>query len=193
MTDLTSIDWTDLESTNLILRAPRDSDAPGIFGLYRDEASSLLDDWEPMTCQAEAERKIVRMRDAFREKDTIAWVVADRSTGAVIGCAGLFGFDPDNANCCLFYIIAPAWRGRGLATEAIRLMTGYGLDKLRLHRMYAYITPGNAASIRALEKNGYRQEGLLRDMEFYKGRYWDGLVMAILDSDPRPDRQGGQQ
>lgn len=35
----------------------------------------------------------------------------------------------------------------------------------------------------ALEKNGFRKEGLLRDIEFYKGRFWDGIVMAMLSKD----------
>jgi len=52
-----------------------------------------------------------------------------------------------------------------------------------MHRIVAYITPGNDASIKVSANCGYKYEGTLRDMEFYKNRYWDGIVMAIIEND----------
>jgi RimJ/RimL family protein N-acetyltransferase len=50
----------------------------------------------------------------------------------------------------------------------------------------------NLASVRVLEKLGLRQEGRLREKAYYKGRWWDELVFAILEDEWRARQDGGQ-
>ena len=47
-------------------------------------------------------------------------------------------------------------------TEAVRAAVGFGFDALHLHRLEAATMPNNAASIRVLERNGFRREGFAR-------------------------------
>jgi RimJ/RimL family protein N-acetyltransferase len=50
--------------------------------------------------------------------------------------------------------LAPAWWGRGLATEAARASLEFGFERLGLRSIVAIIDPGNARSLRVAEKLG---------------------------------------
>jgi RimJ/RimL family protein N-acetyltransferase len=81
------------------------------------------------------------------------------------------------------YELAPDEWGHGYATEAAREIVRFGFDELGLHRITAWTVADNTASVRVLEKIGMRLEGRLRDKEYYKGRYWDVLMYAMLNDE----------
>lgn len=62
-------------------------------------------------------------------------------------------------NATLGYFVDETHNGRGFATEAIELIVGLAFSELGLHRVQAGVMPRNAASMRALEKAGFRREG----------------------------------
>lgn len=64
-------------------------------------------------------------------------------------------------------------------------MLDFCFDEMGLHRVQAFIHPDNAASLRLVEKLGFRREGLLRD-NLRVGKVWrDDLLYALLESDRR--------
>ena len=80
-----------------------------------------------------------------------------------IGAVGLEGREADYRHSAeLGYWLGKPFWGRGIITEAARAMTGYGFETIGLLRIDAGVKAGNAASVRVLEKVGYRREGLLR-------------------------------
>jgi len=62
-------------------------------------------------------------------------------------------------NAYLGYFVDEASNGRGYATEAVRGAVGYAFGEARLHRVQAAVMPRNGASVRVLEKAGFREEG----------------------------------
>ena len=75
------------------------------------------------------------------------------------------------------------WLGKkywnfGIMTKAVKLVTNFGLNKLKLRRIFAYVFPQNAASAIVLEKNGYEFEGLLRKHHIKNGRFIDAKLYA---------------
>ena len=80
-----------------------------------------------------------------------------------------------------YWIGEPFW-GRGLATNALRLLTewAFGAPELDLVRIEAHVFAWNAASARVLEKVGYEREALLRNSVFKDGQLIDGLLYALL-------------
>ncbi len=71
-----------------------------------------------------------------------------------------------------YWAFAPA-AGRGYLTEALRLVTGYAFGALGLHRLEANIQPANAASIRLVQRCGFRNEGYSPHYLFIDGA-WRG-------------------
>jgi [ribosomal protein S5]-alanine N-acetyltransferase len=83
------------------------------------------------------------------------------------------------------YELNPDYWRRGYATEAAWAMLSYGFDHLGLHRIWAELNAENGASAHVLEKVGTRREAHFREQDYFKGRWWDGLVYAILDREWR--------
>lgn len=73
--------------------------------------------------------------------------------------------------------------GRGIATEAVNLVLQFAFQTINLHRVEAYVAPKNTASVRVLEKSGFKQEGLLKELLFINGEWVDHYMYAILQSD----------
>jgi ribosomal-protein-alanine N-acetyltransferase len=73
---------------------------------------------------------------------------------------------------------APA-AGRGYLAEGVRLMLWYAFQELRLHRVEASIQPGNEASLRLIQRLGFRQEGYSPDMLFIDGAWRDHVRWAM--------------
>ena len=70
-------------------------------------------------------------------------------------------------------------------TAAVRALVPAAFDVLRLHRVEAACIPTNLASVRLLEKTGFRREGYARSYLCINGTWQDHLLYARLQSDPR--------
>ena len=90
------------------------------------------------------------------------WRVARRDDGAVVGICGLLKRDtlPD---ADIGFAFLPAYWGEGYAREAAEATLRYGFDAQRMPRIVAIVSPGNAASIRLLERLGFAFERALTD------------------------------
>jgi [ribosomal protein S5]-alanine N-acetyltransferase len=84
------------------------------------------------------------------------------------------------------YELNPAYWGHGYATEAAQAMLGFAFVEMQLHRITANCLAENSASARVLEKIGMQLEGRLRQNEWFKGRWWDTLLYAVLFEEYRP-------
>lgn len=92
----------------------------------------------------------------------------------------------------LGYIVAQHARGRGTATEILRLLTRWAFDELRAQRAYLIIDVENAASARVAERCGYQLEGVMRSIHVKQGRRADAGLWSRLPGDPRPAEPGGR-
>lgn len=87
------------------------------------------------------------------------WLVEEKKSGAPIGLCGLLQ-RPTLPEPDLGYAFKPASWGQGYALEACRATLAWGREAKGLTRILAIVSPGNAASIRVLEKLGMVDEGL---------------------------------
>ncbi len=74
-------------------------------------------------------------------------------------------------------------RGKGVATEAVRLLVQYLFETKRVNRIRLVIHPDNTASRRLAEKCGFQHEGTARGAWYNKGRHHDVEIYAILHDD----------
>jgi RimJ/RimL family protein N-acetyltransferase len=78
---------------------------------------------------------------------------------------------------------------RGFGVEAGRLIAYYGLDVLGLHRLEAKVYEYNVLSMNSLRRNGFRQEGVLRQAGFDGHQYWDLVIFGILKEEIEAQRK----
>jgi ribosomal-protein-alanine N-acetyltransferase len=75
---------------------------------------------------------------------------------------------------------------QGHMTAAVAALLPFAFATLRLHRVEAACIPANTASIRLLEKTGFRREGFARQYLCIDGIWQDHLLFARLRGDPHP-------
>jgi len=78
--------------------------------------------------------------------------------------------------------------GRGMGSEAIRLLIDFAFTDLNLNRVYLDVIADNFRAIRAYQKCGFQHEGVMRDHYFIDGRYIDAWMMAINRADWQPGK-----
>ena len=115
------------------------------------------------------------------QQDRLDLAIVDRASGRCVGEAVLNEWDQENRSCNFRILLGRAGRGRGLGTEATRLIVGYGFERLGLHRISLEVYSFNPRARRAYEKAGFRAEGILRETLRYGDQWIDATVMSILD------------
>lgn len=161
------------------LRRPHTDDMTAVVRWYRDPEVARLTRYQSrQMTQADVERFFnVRML----APDALAYSIVELPTGRLIGFTTFSALDGDNGSV-MFHITLgerDAW-GRGLGTEATRLMVGHAFERLGLHRVGLTVFSYNERAIRAYQKAGFRIEGRLRDAILRDGHYFDEVQMGLL-------------
>ncbi len=71
--------------------------------------------------------------------------------------------------------------GKGYATEALKLLSDYAFQKLKLHKLTAGCYSSNTASAKAFLAAGFDQEGIRKSHYLCEGKYVDGLLFGKVN------------
>jgi ribosomal-protein-alanine N-acetyltransferase len=170
-----------LDAGPCLLREMQEEDAPDYFEyhLHPDVRSFITAECLPET-PARAAAEIRYNRDLFAYKQSMYWGVADKGTDRLIGSCGFNYWNKDHNRAEISYDLAREYWGRGVMSETVRCMLRYGFSTMELHRVEATVPLDNVPSLRVLEKNGFRREGVLRDQKLLGGRYRDMIMLSLL-------------
>lgn len=83
------------------------------------------------------------------------------------------------SSAVLGYWVSPEVAGRGVMPTAVALVTDYLMDQVGLHRVEINIRPENLASLRVIQKLGFRYEGLKQRYIHINGDWRDHYVFAL--------------
>jgi [ribosomal protein S5]-alanine N-acetyltransferase len=121
---------------------------------------------------------------AFDEGRSLRWWLEPRGKpGWVIGSVHLSGIARGPFHgCSLGYGLDAQHTGRGLMHEALSALLDEAFSPaINLHRVQAAIRPENAASLRVVQRLGFREEGLARDYLYIDGAWRDHLLFALVN------------
>ena len=99
----------------------------------------------------------------------------------LVGNIHLWGARPKDRCATIGIALGREYIGRGYGTDAMRVIVGYGFREMGLHRIQLSVAPFNPAGIRAYEKAGFVEEGRHRESVLHDGRWYDEVLMSILD------------
>ena len=105
-------------------------------------------------------------------------------SGDFLGVALAPRIDREARTLELGYVVAPAARGRGIATEALRLLTAWSFDEIHALRVELFISAENEASKTVAARCGYVREGVLRSAHVKEGLREDTEIWSRLPGDP---------
>ena len=83
----------------------------------------------------------------------------------------------------LGYYLASSFWGRGYATEAARVLLEFAYGSLGVHRVEAEVVPGNDASVRVLERAGFKYEALLAERLWGEDEPQDSMIFRLFRSE----------
>ena len=174
--------WTPIETPRLRLRSFSREDLPR-FTAYRQEPEvARYQSWSTYTA-ADAEAFFAaQQRLEFGEPESWYQVaLADLESDALLGdCAVHFLADRQVE---IGFTLSPAQQGQGLMNEALRALLGYVFGPFGAHRATALTDTRNRASVRLLERLGFRREGHFRQNVLFKGEWGDEYLYALLASE----------
>lgn len=97
-----------------------------------------------------------------------------------VGSIGIFpDTDIHQKNAAIGYWVAEPFWGKGIATEAIRLIVRYGFLTFDITRIYAKPFGSNPASQSVLEKTGFIREAVIKDGIYKNHQYHDEYIYSI--------------
>ena len=173
-----------ITTERLVLREFGEDDWRAVLDYQRDPLYLRYYLWEDRD-----ETAVRNFVDMFRDwqsempRRRFQLAIVRREDGRLIGNCGLRR-KPDNEwEGDIGYELSPRYWGYGYATESARAMVDFGFRDLSLQRISSWCIADNVASARVLERIGFQKEGRLRRNEFFKGRWWDTLLYALLVED----------
>lgn len=175
------IDQPFLETPRLRLRPLESSDAPAIQqeASVREIADTMISLPHPYP-DGEAEQYIARQQTEREDGHSVTFAIEQKVKGELIGLVEIRNINRLHSQAELsFWLIVQAW-GQGHMSEVVQVIVQYGLEALGLNRLYAYHMLRNPASGCVLEKNGFRQEGVLRQRVRKWGKFENVALWAIL-------------
>jgi RimJ/RimL family protein N-acetyltransferase len=131
-----------------------------------------------------AETWLGRYEDGRRDGTSEAFAVVDAETGEFLGIGVAPRIDDEARTLELGYVVAPAARGRGVATETLRLLTDWSFSERGILRVELFISAENEASKAVATRCGYVREGALRSAYFKEGLREDTEIWSRLPADP---------
>ncbi|MBI3334974.1 MAG: GNAT family N-acetyltransferase [Candidatus Portnoybacteria bacterium] len=165
----------------LKIRKLKFSDAGDIYEHIREREISKWTIHIPYPYELKDAIKFIRKSlYKMRKKKGYNFAIALKETNRMIGGVGLNRIDGKNEHAELGYWIGKKYWGKGLMTEAVRLILEFGFGELKLHRIHANVFEENIASKRVLEKCGFTLEGMEREIEFRYDRWHNVLLYGIL-------------
>jgi RimJ/RimL family protein N-acetyltransferase len=176
-------------SERVVVRRYRPGDGEQFFGAlapHRDELMRWMMWPQRHQTLDDSESYVVRMHAQFALRESMPMGVWS-AAGELLGGSGFHAPDWKTPKAEIGYFLLPPARGRGIATEVVRLLVHYAFDHMRVNRVWATCDADNATSANVLHRAGVPEEGRLRaETRDHHGRLRDTLVFGLA-ADAYPD------
>jgi [ribosomal protein S5]-alanine N-acetyltransferase len=185
---------TRIATDRLLLRPPRTTDVPELRRALRSNAAHLQP-WsvapgpgeDPASLTSVSGAILRHRREWKRGQSFVMMLTPQDREGRIIGRIALGGILLGAfQSAYLGYWMDAEHQGRGLMTEAVRAATTFAFRVAGLHRVQAAVMPRNTASLRVLDKAGYRREGVASRYLCIAGK-WEDHVLFALTTEEWPD------
>jgi ribosomal-protein-alanine N-acetyltransferase len=139
-------------------------------GLELSDAAAILDiavyDGVFARTETEAAYTLERINADIAKGESLHWGIFLNESDEIAGTCGYYrGFAENSGE--VGYILKAGQRGKGLMTEAVRLVVDFGFKTLKLDHVTAYTDPSNFASVSVLQRAGFTEvEATNEDRKF---------------------------
>ncbi|WP_411143782.1 GNAT family N-acetyltransferase [Streptomyces sp. x-80] len=175
-----------IRGEKVALRTRRDSDVPVFQAeLYEDVATRSRagsEPWRPLPPDAADSPAAVAAPSDRRAYFSVVELASQELAGEAL----LAGIDMHNRSAHLGISMLPAFQGRGLGADVVRVLCEYGFAVRGLHRLQIETLADNTAMITAATRAGFSVEGTLRRSAWVYGAFVDLVVLGLLAEEWAP-------
>ena len=172
----------ELRANGLLLRPWSLEDAPALVEACNDPE---IERWLPVIpspySEVDAQTYIDQSRESWEKGDSFNFAILDAETGRLAGSISMRAKRFSTGH--IGYWVARETRGRGIASEALRVLCRWAVEALEVQRLELLTDVDNPRSQRVAEKAGFTREGVLRcHAKFREGRR-DSVIFSLLPGD----------
>lgn len=172
-----------IETDRFILREMTPSDVTTLLKHFGNPEVVRFIAMQPIKTLEQANEWMRWMGGFFAAQDGLRWSIVLKEDNILIGSAGLHNWNQEANYAKIGYDIASPYWDEDYAVEVVRALVDFGLHHMNLNRVEADAVHGNIGAMKALQKLGFKQEGILRQRLFKGGKYYDVYLFGLL----RPD------
>lgn len=166
-------------TSRLILRQVDSNDIDEIFFLRSDEDMMRFLDRYPAESEEEALYFVQKITNAEQKNESITWALTRGENSPLIGTICFWQIQKDHFRAELGYALLSSFQHMGFMQEAITAVLDYGFNVMKLHSVEANVKPSNHASIKLLERNGFKKEGYFKENYFFNNRSIDSVIYSL--------------
>ncbi len=172
--------FQNLETERLFLRRLDENDVNEVFELRSNPETMRFIPRPLVKTTEEALGHITMINEKIDSNMGINWAITHKGNPKLLGIIGHYRIQPENFRAEIGYMLLPEYQSQGIVSEAIKTVVDYGFDVMQLHSIEAVIDPGNFASEKVLQKNGFVKEAHILENEFAEGKFWDTVIYSLL-------------
>ena len=178
---MANIAFTTLETERLILRRLEDNDLVPFLAYLQDPFVAKYQTWDTYS-EERASEVIEEQRTLVPgiPGDAFLFAVELKENASLVGHVVLTVLKKDHLQAEIGFTFARQFHGQGLAREAAARVLDYAFQDLKLHRVIAITDCENLSSVRLLGRLGMRREGHFIQNIWFKGKWGDEFLYAIL-------------
>ena len=116
-------------------------------------------------------------------ENNILFAIIDKSSNTHIGNIKLGDIHPVHKYADIGLIIGNKnYWGKGIGTEAIKLVSQYAFENLNLRKVIAGIYENNVGSIKAFKKCGFKEAYVKKDTYFFENKFIDAIYFELYNN-----------
>ena len=151
--------FPEIETERLLLRKIEVSDAEDVLFLRSNQiVNEFIERPENRKTKtlSDAIKFIYEINKAFENAQSVTWGITLNKNPNIIGSICLWNFSLNNKIAEVGYDLNPEFQRRGVMSEALKNVVGFGFKNLKLSRIEAFTHRENMSSKKLLEKAGFQ-------------------------------------
>ncbi|MCA0237775.1 MAG: GNAT family N-acetyltransferase [Bacteroidetes bacterium] len=172
-----------LETNRLILTGISTEDMAYIFNHFPKEQIMVVLGHRSENDYLKEEQKHQNGYASYNRR-FLMFLLTDKESGQIIGRCGIHNWNKDHHRAEIGYVMEDEnFKRKALMSEAVEAIIEYGFKVLNLNRIEAMVGLDNVPSLRILEKNGFKEEGRLREHVRSAEGFSDTLLLSVLSKE----------
>ena len=166
-----------LSDGTYMLRAPEPEDLDVLFNMENDTSLWMVSGNAVPYSRYQIKKYIVQSQHDFYTDRQIRFMIVREADSVVMGSVDLTDIDPYNGRAEIGIALLSEYRGQGIASAALKIVSEYAKEVLHLHQLFCHIPSEHKQSIKLFTGNGFRKSGTLSKWLINGEGYSDVLIL----------------